>query len=143
MRTGWQRHMEATSQGEWGNTQTETEGLIYMDTNEGTLAGSVPDGVYAIQDTCYLIVTLELIDASVCLPGPRILPRSLQCAPHRITKLDMHLELTPTKYPHIPSHVKTASLVQFLNECQIESAIYIYREREREREICYTRRFNI
>ena len=45
MRTGWQRHMEATSQGEWGNTQTETDGLIYMDINEGALAGSVPDGV--------------------------------------------------------------------------------------------------
>ena len=42
-----------------GNTQTETDGLIYMDINEGTLAGSVPDGVYAIQDTCYLIVTLS------------------------------------------------------------------------------------
>ena len=59
MRTEWPRHTEATSQGEWGNTQTETDGLIYMDINEGTLAGSVPDGVYAIQDTCYLIVTLS------------------------------------------------------------------------------------
>jgi hypothetical protein len=42
---------------------------------------------------------LEPIDPSVRLPGPRILPRSLQCAPDHITKLEIHVELTPTQVP--------------------------------------------
>jgi hypothetical protein len=92
-----------------------------MDINEGTLAGSVPDGVYAIQDTCYLIATLsQSIPVYACLGRGffhdpcnvlHIKSRSLKCT------LSSHLQ----KYPHILPHVKTASLVQFVHQCQIES----------------------
>ena len=43
-----------------GETHTKTKVLIYqyMNINERTLAGSVPDGVHTIQDACYLVVTL-------------------------------------------------------------------------------------
>ena len=51
-----------------GEIHTETEVLIHMNVSEGTLAGSVPDGVYAIQDTCELMVTLsQSISVYACL----------------------------------------------------------------------------
>ena len=106
-----------------GETHTETEVLIYMNVSEGTLAGSVPDGVYATQDTCYLMVTLsQSISVYACLGRGlvhdpcnvlHIKSRALKCT------LSSHLH----KFPHILSHVKTTSLVQFIHQCQIESTI--------------------